>query len=593
MRISIQYLPAMAILTLFTACSGIRENPEITQEELFQHISYLASDSLKGRLPGTEEDKLAAQYIAAEFQKAGASFLTKDGLQPFEVITDLEKGENNSLSYRDREFVADEDFAPFPFTANKSLESEVVFAGYGFELEKEDLDWNDYSGTDVEGRWVMVLRGNPEIDSSASVFHAFSNERDKAMVAADLGAGGMLFVNGPGFDAGDQLISLRRREGKVSIPVLHISRRVADQLLEKSGTSIEELENKLNDSRRPASFETGAAVRASAEVEPAVTTTYNVVAYLEGSDPVRKNEYIIMGAHYDHLGMGGVGSSSRKPDTTGVHNGADDNASGVAALIEIAERIAGSEEKPSNSFLFIAFGAEEMGLLGSKYYADNPLLALEDARIMLNMDMVGRLREQNLQVGGTGTAAEIEEIVMKLVPENELSVSTTREGYGASDHSSFYARDIPVLFVTTGAHTDYHTPEDDVEFINLAGMVDVSSYVASIARYLDSLEIPLTFQEAGPKVQYSGRRSRRIVLGIMPDFTDNDETPGMRVDFVNPGRPAYQGGMQKGDYIMAIEGKTINGIYDYMYRLSKCSKGQIIVVTVKREDQMLDLLVQL
>jgi hypothetical protein len=586
-------MPAIVMLVFFAACSGTRENPDITQKELFQHISYLASDSLKGRLPGTLEDKLAALYIASELKKAGASFLTKDGLQPFEVITDLEKGDDNTLNIGDREYIVDEDFVPFPFTANKSHESEVVFAGYGFELKKEDLDWNDYSGLDVVDRWVMVLRGNPEIDSSSSAFHEFSNERDKAMVAADLGAGGVIFVNGPAFDADDQLISLKRREGKVTIPVVHISRSVADRLLEHSGTSIDALEKKLNESRKPASFDMGVSVSASAEVEPALTTTYNVVAYLEGSDPLRKKEYIIMGAHYDHLGMGGAGSSSRKPDTTGVHNGADDNASGVAALIEIAEKIAGSEKKPSNSFLFIAFGAEEMGLLGSKYYADNPLLELEDARIMLNMDMVGRLREQSLQVGGVGTAAESEEIVMKLVPENKLNVTTTREGYGASDHSSFYARDIPVLFVTTGAHTDYHTPEDDVEQINLAGMVDVSTYVAGIALYFDSLETRLTFQEAGPKVQYSGRRSRRIVLGIMPDFTDNDEIAGMRVDFVNPGRPAHQGGMQKGDYIMAIEGKTINGIYDYMYRLSKCSKGQIIVVTVKREDQMLDLLVQL
>ena len=338
---------------------------------------------------------------------------------------------------------------------------------------------------------------------------------------------------------------------------------------------------------------TEAILKAAAEVKPSMTTTYNVIAYLEGSDPVRKDDYIVMGAHYDHLGFGGPGSSSRKQDTTGVHNGADDNASGVAALIEIAEKLAGGEERPSNSFLFIAFGAEEMGLLGSKYYVNNPLLPLDRARIMLNMDMVGRLRDQQLQVGGIGTAAESEEIVLEHAASDKLKISTTREGYGASDHSSFYAKDLPVLFITTGAHTDYHTPEDDVEYINISGMIDVASYVGDIAGYIDGLESPLSFREAGPKVQYSGRHSRRIALGIMPDFTDNDEIPGMRVDFVTPGKPAYIGGMQKGDYIMAIEGKTINGIYDYMYRLSKVSKGQIIVVTVMREDQTLDLLVQL
>ena len=590
MRSTLLYLTALAILA---GCAGMPEDPEITGEELFQHLSYLASDSLKGRLPGTPEDELAARYIASEFKKAGLSFLTKGGLQPFEVITDLEKGENNSLRYMGMDYIVDEDFAPFPFSANTFLESEVVFAGYGFEMDRAELKWNDYAGMDVAGKWVMVLRGNPEIDSSVSAFHEFSNERDKAMVAGDLGAGGILFVSGPAFDAGDQLISLGKREGKVTIPAIHISRVVADHLLEETGTTVEALESRLNETRLPASMPTEAILKAAAEVKPSMTTTYNVIAYLEGSDPVRKDDYIVMGAHYDHLGFGGPGSYSRKQDTTGVHNGADDNASGVAALIEIAEKLAGGEERPSNSFLFIAFGAEEMGLLGSKYYVNNPLLPLEGARIMLNMDMVGRLRDQQLQVGGIGTAAESEEIVLEHAASDKLKISTTREGYGASDHSSFYAKDLPVLFITTGAHTDYHTPEDDVEYINISGMIDVASYVGDIAGYIDGLESPLSFREAGPKVQYSGRHSRRIALGIMPDFTDNDEIPGMRVDFVTPGKPAYIGGMQKGDYIMAIEGKTINGIYDYMYRLSKVSKGQIIVVTVMREDQTLDLLVQL
>ena len=218
MRSTLLYLTALAILA---GCAGMPEDPEITGEELFQHLSYLASDSLKGRLPGTPEDELAARYIASEFKKAGLSFLTKGGLQPFEVIIDLEKGENNSLRYMGMDYIVDEDFAPFPFSANTFLESEVVFAGYGFEMDRAELKWNDYAGMDVAGKWVMVLRGNPEIDSSVSAFHEFSNERDKAMVAGDLGAGGILFVSGPAFDAGEQLISLGKREGKVTIPAIH------------------------------------------------------------------------------------------------------------------------------------------------------------------------------------------------------------------------------------------------------------------------------------------------------------------------------------------------------------------------------------
>ncbi|MFC2098219.1 M20/M25/M40 family metallo-hydrolase [Bacteroidota bacterium] len=585
-------LTFLAVLFL-AACSGTTENPEITENEIFQHLSYLASDSLKGRLPGTAEDKLAALYIASEFKKAGLSFLTEDGLQPFDIITDLEIGEENYLRLGTEEYDPQLDFVPFPFTANKSLESEVVFTGYGIDFQREGITWNDYEGIDVEGKWVIVLKGNPEIDSTSSVFNEFSNERDKAMVASDHGAGGILFVSGPQFSPDDQLVDLDKREGKVSIPALNISRKVADRLLKDSGNTIESVEKQLNKERKSSSFSTGVSLAGSAEVNPSHTTTYNVVAYFEGSDPERKNEYIIMGAHYDHLGMGGPGSSSRRPDTLDYHNGADDNASGVAALIEIAEKIAGADKKPANSYIFIAFGAEEMGLLGSKYYADNPLLPRDKTRIMLNMDMIGRLRDYQLQVGGVGTAEESKNIVTELGEKSELKISTTREGYGASDHSSFYAKNIPVLFLTTGAHTDYHTPEDDVEYINIEGMVLISNYIIEIANYIDSTNIPLVFQEAGPKFRYSGRRGRRIALGIMPDFTDNDENPGMRVDNVNPGQPADLGGMKKGDYILAIEGKAINGIYDYMYRLNNLSKGQIIVVTVKRENQTLDLLVQL
>ena len=578
---------------VITGCSFIKEDPDITTDELFQHISYLASDSLKGRLPGTEEDRLAALYIADEFRKAGLQLLGDEGLQSFEVITDLEMGETNHLSIGDTDAGLSTDFAPFPFTADKELSAGVVFAGYGFEINENDLVWNDYAGQDVHGKWVMVLRGSPEIDSTVSEFHAYANDRDKAMMAGDKGAAGVLFVSGPLFDPEDKLVDLERREGKVGIPAIHISRNTADIILANEGTGTEELESRLNEKRQASSFPIDVTVFAGASVQPTTTTTYNVLGYLEGSQTEGANQHIVIGAHYDHLGMGGMRSSSRKPDTTAAHNGADDNASGVAALLEIAEALSMGPEPPSNGYLFIAFGAEEMGLLGSKHYVNDPVLPLEGIRVMINLDMVGRLRDQQLQVGGVGTAAESEEIVTQLVAHDSLSLSTTREGFGASDHSSFYGKDIPVLFLTTGAHTDYHTPEDDIENINLDGMVAVAEYTSSIARYIDGMDASLTYQEAGPKVRPQGRRGGRITLGIMPDFTDNDDKDGMRVDFVTPGKPAHNGGMKKGDYIMAIEGQPVNGIYDYMYRLKSVKKGQIIVVQVKREEQLLDLLVQL
>jgi Zn-dependent M28 family amino/carboxypeptidase len=588
--LSLILIPGILVMP---GCSFNTENPDITADELFQHISYLASDSLKGRLPGTEEDRLAALYIADQFSKAGLQLLAEEGLQAFEVITDLEMGDNNYLKIGEMDAALSEDCAPFPFTADKEVSAGVVFTGYGFDIDKKEFQWNDYAGFDVTGKWVMVLRGNAEIDSTISAFHAFSNERDKAMLAGDKGAAGILFVSGPTFDPEDKLIGFERREGKVSIPAIHINRKTADLILSAAGTNIEAMENKLNGTREPSSFEIDVTVSAGADVQPTTTTTYNVIAHLEGSDPETTDQHIVIGAHYDHLGMGGMGSSSRKPDIIAAHNGADDNASGVAALLEIAEALALGSEPPSNSYLFIAFGAEEMGLLGSKYYVSNPVLPLEEMRVMINLDMVGRLRNQQLLVGGVGTAMESEEIVTQLIQHDSLVLSTTMEGFGNSDHSSFYGKDIPVLFLTTGAHTDYHTPEDDIEQINLEGMVAVADYTNRIARHIDGMDSPLTYQEAGPKVRFLGRHGGRITLGITPDYTDNDNKDGMRVDFVTPGKQAYNGGMKKGDFIMAIEGQPVNGIYDYMYRLKSLNKGQIIVVTVKRDEKLLDLLVQL
>jgi predicted metalloprotease with PDZ domain len=196
-------------------------------------------------------------------------------------------------------------------------------------------------------------------------------------------------------------------------------------------------------------------------------------------------------------------------------------------------------------------------------------------------------------VGGVGTAKEIKRIAENAAGSDSLKLGFSTEGYGASDHTSFYGKDIPVLFISTGGHTDYHTPEDDVENLNLDGMIRIASYVDNILARVDHVGSSLTFQEAGPSVQYTGRRRQGITLGIMPDYTDTDDKDGMRADFVIPGRPAYIGGMKTGDYIMAIEGKPVNGIYDYMYRLSQVQAGQIIVVSVQREGRELDLLIQL
>jgi hypothetical protein len=589
--------PALFLLTILSvllSCSRIKEDPAVTVKELMAHVEYLASDSLKGRQAGTPEDIIAARYIADEFRKAGVKWYTDDGLQEFEIVKSVEVSKNSTLEFADFFGVPGKDFAPAPFSSNDSLFAEVIFRGYGFQIDQEDLKWNDYAGLETKGKWVMVLRGNPQLDMPSSLYDSYSNDRDKAMVARDNGAGGIIFVSGPLFDPYDELMSVKSMESSVSIPAIHISREVADRILGNSGKSVSSLEKNINDKLKPISFNTGIKIKGSAEIIPKKATTYNVIGYIEGSDPGKKDQWIILGAHYDHLGLGGAGGSSRNPDTVAVHYGADDNASGVALLIEIAERIALEKKYPERNFLFLAFGAEEMGLLGSKFFADSSMIPLDSVSLMMNLDMVGRMKDSQLQVIGTGTSAEGEKIITGLAHKDSISLTTSPEGFGGSDQTSFYGKDIPVLFLTTGVHTDYHTPGDKAEKLNYPGMVKVAAFAFQILDTVSRMDSMLTFLELGPKTMPAARQGRgMITLGLMPDITDTDDSLGMRVEFVTPGKPAEKGGMKKGDIILAIDGKPVNNVYDYMFRLQKLNRGQQIIVTIGRNGKNIDLLIQL
>ena len=335
------------------------------------------------------------------------------------------------------------------------------------------------------------------------------------------------------------------------------------------------------------------AIDASTDVEPLIAKTENVIGIIEGKDPILKNEFVVIGAHFDHLGMGGIGSGSRVPDTIAVHHGADDNASGVAAVIELARRFSFYKDSLKRTLVFICFSAEEEGLLGSKFFTEHPLFDLKQVEAMVNLDMVGRLREdRSLQVHGTGTSLESNRILNTFNRDSAFVYALSPEGYGPSDHSSFYAKDIPVFFFTTGAHMDYHTPGDTYEGINFDGLKKVSDFVYKIALDLDREPARLSFREAGPKTQESGRYRLKVTLGIMPDFTSTTND-GLRADFVTPGKPAFKAGMLKGDVIVAINGKTINNIQDYMYRMSKITQGETVNVEVMRKGKKEVLIVQL
>ena len=590
MKYIIRNLPVLVILLLFS-CQG---SSQVTIKELQEHIKYLSSDSLKGRLTGSPGDSLAAEYIKSKFLSYGLIPLTGDGFQRFKVTKRVVAGKANALSVNGINYVVGKDFTPPAFSSNAELKSVVVFTGYGFNISSDSLKWNDYNDLDVKGKWVLILRGDPETDNSKSKFIPFSADRDKALLAKDMGAAGVLMVSGVGLDPQDNFDPLSTEGYSVDIPVLKIKREVADVILSSSKNTIAVLEKKLNDTRKPFSFLTKSMVDGKSEIVRELANTRNVVMLLPGEDPKLKDEYIILGAHFDHLGMGGPGSGSRALDTIGIHHGADDNASGVAMMLELAEKFAKTKGSHKRSILCIAFTGEEEGLLGSKHFTDDPVINLSKVNAMINLDMVGRLNEtNNLQISGVGTAAGLKNLVYAKTDTSVIKLTLSNEGYGPSDHSSFYGKNIPVLFYFTGAHMDYHTPTDTWEKINYKGMVEISDLIFSMSKELASSDIRLQFKEAGPKaqaVQYG--RGKGVTLGIMPDFAGVVKN-GLRADFVTPGKPAALGGMQKGDIITFINGKPVNNIQDYMFRMSQLKHGETISVEVLRNDKKVVLLILL
>ncbi|MCK4630878.1 MAG: M20/M25/M40 family metallo-hydrolase [Bacteroidales bacterium] len=580
---------------LYFSCTSYHiDQPEITVEELQETIGFLASDSLKGRYPGTTEDSIMADYLVKKFREMGIMIMAKEGQQYFEIVTSIKAGENNSLKYSNTTLELNKDFAPFSFSGNAITKAKVAFVGYGFEIDDEDLKWNDYSDIDVTDKWLIILRGDPEIDSLTSSFIPYSGDRDKVMLASDHGAAGVLFVSGPKFDQKDKLVDLETQKAPVDIPVFQITRNVADDILKGEGRNIEKLEEKLNKQYSPEVFETGIIVRGLSEVLQDKSKTRNIISMIKGNDPDLADEYILIGGHHDHLGMGGPNTGSRKPDTTAVHNGADDNASGVAAVLEIAEKLSYNRDSLRRSIIFTTFGAEEMGLLGSKYFVNNPVVPIEKISAMINIDMVGRLNnEKLLQIGGTATSVSGAELLDNITGSKNFSLAKSPEGYGPSDHASFYGKNIPVFFFSTGPHLDFHMPEDDIEQVNFEGLKSVSDYIYYLTYELVNRDSSLVFKEAGPKTgQQRTKRQKGVTLGIMPDFAGQVKN-GLRADFVLKDRPAYKGGMKNGDIIIAINGKAINSIYDYMYRLEKLKQGQTITVEVMRDNEKKVLLIQL
>ncbi|PKP53163.1 MAG: hypothetical protein CVT92_05460 [Bacteroidetes bacterium HGW-Bacteroidetes-1] len=582
-------------LLLISGLSLQAQQLQFSKATLQKNLYFLASDSLKGRFPGTAEDKIAVSFIRNYFESNHLILPEENGLQPFTVTTSVEASSENSLAINTTNGVYGTDFSLYTFSSNTTLSADVVFTGFGMSIETDDFQWNDYENLDVKDKWVLVLKGDPEPENNDSRFIPFADTRTKTLFARDKGAKGILFIGGSKNNPSDELAPLLFERAVVSagIPAIDIKKVWAESHLLGNEMTIDSLEKLIIAGGKPYQFSLNSKVTATTSLVRNDVTTYNIIGILVGSDPVLKDEYVVIGAHYDHLGMGGQGSGSRMPDTIAAHIGADDNASGTTGVMELAAMLSKNQVQLKRSVLFVLFGAEEMGLLGSRHFVKNLPLSKEKVVAMLNLDMIGRLNEKSaVAIGGTGTAKEIDSLLTNVAKKGNLQLSFSPEGFGASDHASFYAENIPVMFFSTGAHSDYHTPLDSPDKINYDGMIQVLELVGDVAIAIANSDEQLNFTEAGPKERATGRRGFKVTLGIMPDFTSNS-TDGLGVGGVTKGGPADRGGMLKGDKITGINGMPVGTIYDYMNRLKQLKPGQRVNVDVERNNEKMILIVDL
>lgn len=574
---------------------------EITAEEYLNHVKILASDEFEGRRAGTRGARMAAEYIEQEFKRHGLRHAggTRSYFQEFEFTADLELGPANALS-----LAADndstllrlrDDFMPLYFSEDGSVSAEAVFVGYG--ISAPDLNYDDYDGVDVEGKVVIALRFSPEGSDPHSELNRYSSFRRKAMTAREKGAKAIIFITGPlDIDEGEDDTPVRLRVdyvgGRGGIIAVTARSEVAEFLLKQMEITLREVQEFLNSEKRPKSFVlSGSKVAVSTELIEINATTANVVGFLEGNDPHLKDEVVVIGAHYDHLGFGGQGSLV--PDTVAIHNGADDNASGTAGLLELAQWFAAHKSDLKRSILFIAFGAEEEGLRGSAHYVKHPIVPIEQTIGMINLDMIGRLQDSVLIVGGTGSSPLWEDLVRSASGAEHFRLKLTEEGYGPSDHASFYGVDVPVLFFFTNLHGDYHRPTDDWQGIRAEDAHRVVRFVKAIGLSLANRgERPLfTKAERVPPPTGDNVGRLRAYVGTIPDFSESGA--GYKIGGVTPGSPADKAGMKTGDLMVRFGGKEIRNIYDYTYALQDFKPGDEVEVQVMRADERLTMKVTL
>ena len=529
-------------------------------------VAWLADDARGGRGIGSEGLAAAADWIEQQFLDIGLEPAGADGSyrQTFQAVVDVERGSGSAVVV-DRTELSGEQFMIPGFSANASAGGEVVFAGYGIRSEEQGID--DYAGLDVGGKVVLVRRFTPTdgVFEDEDLKRRFGDIRYKAFQAREAGAVALLVADLPA-DGKDEapLPGLRvDTQADAGIPVAVVKADHAKRLMEG-----------------------GAQASITAELVEIKKPADNIVGRI--SPASRLAGAVMIGAHYDHLGFGG--EESLAPESGEAHNGADDNASGTAALLEAARLVAARRESLQRDVIFAAFTGEEKGLLGSSELARNPLPGMAPSGLvaMLNMDMVGRLRNNRVSVLGGDSAEEWREIVLPLCAELGLQCQLGGDGYGPSDQTPFYAAGVPVLHFFTGSHDEYHKPSDDVEHINAAGSARIANLAADIATGLSGIE-GLSYVETEAPAPQGDVRGYGASLGTIPDYTGApDDRPGMLLAGVRPGGPADQAGLQKGDRVVELAGRKVRDIYDLMYVLRDVKPGEQGNVVVERGNEVIE-----
>lgn len=579
----------LAVLAVLATAAGGMTAPTIPPAEwLLDQVKILSAPETEGRSSGTPGADRAARHIAGVFKGAG---LAPGGdsatyLQSFPVTTGIRLGATNAftvLSPAARPLALGRDFMPLAVSADGSETGDLVFAGYG--ISAPELHYDDYAGLDVRGKIVLVLTEEPRGRDPSSPFrrpeaYHYSERSHKIINAREHGARGVVLVAHPRAGA-DTLPPLRGVSQPWAILAAAVTRPVADSLLAPEGKRLADLADAIDQGLAPRSFAlAGGRVKLDVSLTRERGTALNVVGILPGTDPRLKHEAIVIGAHYDHLGRGGEGSLA--PDQVGViHPGADDNASGTAAVMGLGRAFGAAAGAP-RTLVFVAFAGEEMGLLGSSHFARTPPFPQGKTVLMVNLDMVGRLRDGKLYVAGVDSGDGLRPLVADAARGLGLTLELRGDPFSPSDHTAFYTAGVPVLFLFTGAHSDYHRPSDTWEKLDPGGLETVTTFAARLVSAIAGQGTAPAYAKIAATPGAERRGGYGPFFGIVPDFAES-ERPGAKIGGVRPGSPAEKAGIRGGDVIVKFADVTVKTLEDLTFALRGHRPGDRVEVVIVRD----------